>query len=291
MNDLPNLSDEHVRRLALRRFLPGELPRFEEQLLLEYGLAERLREAEYDLIDDYVAGRLSADERADVEQHLIAADDGAMALQLGRALAAHRATPDGLEAAPEPPRLPVPAMDIESARRPTRYRVTAYRWQPIAAALVAAIAVGVQLRPRQPAMPVTSRPVATGESTGPSAATAARPAREQTVSLSLDRTRGSAERTVRIAPGIDTVRLQVEVDDAVEADTYSLEVRSGTTREPYRAEGLPARTAGPYQFVEAAVPRAAWAAGLVTVSVNAEHGRDRKGEGSWTLRIVSDPGS
>lgn len=111
------------------------------------------------------------------------------------------------------------------------------------------------------------------------------------MSLSLDRTRGAAERTVRIAPDTDTVRLQVEIDEAADAGPYTLLLRADSAHEPYRAEGLVPRSAGPYRFVEAAIPRAAWAAGLVTVNVSAGHGQDGQGARAWTLRVVVDSGS
>ena len=85
-------ASQDLRRFALRRFADGELPAVEERLLLEDGFAEQLRDAEYDLLDDYAAGRLDAGERRDVERHLLVTAADATALKVTRAIAALRRT-------------------------------------------------------------------------------------------------------------------------------------------------------------------------------------------------------
>jgi hypothetical protein len=42
-----------------------------DRVMLEDGLAERLQEAEFDLLDDYAHLRLTAQERAAVERYLL----------------------------------------------------------------------------------------------------------------------------------------------------------------------------------------------------------------------------
>ena len=93
-------SQHDLRRLALRRYHAGELALLEERVMVQEGYAERLREAEYDLLDDYAAGRLDAGERADVERHLLAAADGESSLRLARAMVARRGKVSQLTLAP-----------------------------------------------------------------------------------------------------------------------------------------------------------------------------------------------
>src|SRR5438270_7969513 len=75
----------------IREYLLGGLPEevlrpVEERLLPEDGFIEELRLAEEELIDDYVGGQLSPDERQMFEQHFLSAPERQRQLRFARAL-------------------------------------------------------------------------------------------------------------------------------------------------------------------------------------------------------------
>lgn len=75
-----------------------------------------------------------------------------------------------------------------------------------------------------------------------------------TISLRLAATRGEAA-PLRLPASGGWLRLQAEVADAT-ADTYTLTIREGPDVR-FQASGLALRRAGPYAYVEAAIPSAA----------------------------------
>jgi anti-sigma-K factor RskA len=85
MTPFPDIEDE------IRRYLLGTLPEearrgVEERLMTEEAFLEELTLAEGELIDDYVAGRLSPDERAAFERHFLSTDERREQLRFTRAV-------------------------------------------------------------------------------------------------------------------------------------------------------------------------------------------------------------
>jgi hypothetical protein len=290
LNNVTLDSQHDLRRLALRRYHAAELTVLEERLMLEDGYAERLREAEYDLIDDYAAGRLDAGERADVEHHLLAGSDGVLSLRVAHAMAARR---QGANPASLPPMVPPPVGPVRDVRATTGHGwrgLRALRWQGLAAVLVATLAITYQLR--LPAIRGTEGvpPTQAGPSLPPAqttAPTADVSGEVLTVSLALDQTRGEAERVVHMGPSVRRVRVQAEVGEAEIGDTYAVEVSDAAAATHTVAKGLSPRVAGPYRFVEVTIPREQWPAGVVDVRVRDEQRREDSPR-SWSLRVEPD---
>jgi len=123
--------DRQLRQLLLRQLAPEDVARMEEAILMEDGVAERLREEEFDLIDDYVQGRLSTAERADMERYVLTTPERMASLRVARALAAQR-----------------PVAAAEPVRSAPRAHWKSNRMLPVATLLAAGIA-GVALIPQR----------------------------------------------------------------------------------------------------------------------------------------------
>lgn len=88
----------------LTRYLLGDLPeeeraRLEDDFLGDEGLFERVADAENDLVDDYVGGRLAARERERFEQHYLRLPGSRERLQTARLIARERASQAAASAA------------------------------------------------------------------------------------------------------------------------------------------------------------------------------------------------
>lgn len=257
--------------LQLRRFLLGQLAsdqavRVEEAVLMEEGFAERLREAEFDLLDDYAHARLGTAEAAAVERHLLGSEENRRSVRIARALRLQgAATEPGATAkprateragAPPPQRMnPPPA----SRRRPSQMA-----W---VASLLAACVIAIAVIPRWRSAPVSATSLAppglvsrAAQAPEPSPAN-----RLRTVSLLADVNRGAARASITVATGTAPVRLQAEVTDATPDSQYSLSIENEAGRRLFDASALAVHAAGPYRFVEAVVPAAVLAPGDRTV--------------------------
>jgi hypothetical protein len=201
--------------LLLHRLPESEAQQLEERLMLEEQLGDLLREAEHDLLDDYASGRLLPEERAAVEQYLLATPADRERLKVARALAR-----------------------LQEGRPEARPRRSAPRWPirfGVAIAACAILSLGVlDIRMKT----TVDRPATT----------------TATVVLLADAQRGSSEGSISISPKITHVRLQVEIPAKGSASTYSLAIAEGNGRVLYEAHDLAPRSAGPYPFVEAIVP-------------------------------------
>lgn len=102
------MTDE--RHEEIRRYLLGGAPpeiqrAVEERLLVEESFLEELSFAEEELIDDYVGGELSADERASFEHHFLSTDERQRKLRFARALTRYKSEKAVTKSAePSPPR-------------------------------------------------------------------------------------------------------------------------------------------------------------------------------------------
>jgi hypothetical protein len=80
-------TDQTLRRWLLQRLPPGEAEPLEHRLLADAELAERLREAETDLLDDLVRGQLDGADRAAAMRRFTATARDRMRLRIAAVLA------------------------------------------------------------------------------------------------------------------------------------------------------------------------------------------------------------
>jgi len=266
---MATMTDAQLREFLLRRLASDEVARIEEAIVLQEGFAERLREAEFDLLDDYALSRLSAEDATAVEQHLLGSQENRHSVRIARALR-HPSTPSEPRGSresgsPPPPTSLPPASPVTAplrGRLPFRRSVS----KAFAATLVAACVIGIAVVPRWRFVPqpVESRPPILGsqatQAPGSGAANALR-----VVSLLADVNRGDARRRIRIEVGAAAVRLQAEVPAAMPESAYALDIEDARGRQLFRASALVVHAAGPYRFVEAVVPAATLAPGDRTV--------------------------
>jgi len=252
--------DALLRDLLLQRLPPQQAAALEQRLVIEAGVAERVRQVEYDLLDDYARGRLAADQRRAVEQRLLRTAADRQRLAVARGLAALPKPGTGL---PAPLRARWSGTAVRSDRR---------RWLPAAAlgGLAAALLLAVLLWPHQSDVPVPGEaPVA-----------AARGGAVYTVSLLVQLSRGEGAQPVSVPVGTAQVRLQAEVEKPGAADVYELQLLDGDGRLLQAAPGLHWQRAGTHAYVEAVVPIAALAPGLRRIEVHAPGGVVAE---SWTV--------
>jgi anti-sigma-K factor RskA len=102
---MTNLEHEEIKHYLLGLASPEIQRAIEERLLAEGSFLEELGFAEEELIDDYVAGDLSAGERARFEQHFLSTDERHRKLRFSRALTRYSSAQAGTKsAAPAAPR-------------------------------------------------------------------------------------------------------------------------------------------------------------------------------------------
>jgi hypothetical protein len=65
------VANAQLRALLLHSLTQQEMDSLSDRVVLEDGFAERLQEAEFDLLDDYAHLRLTAQECAAVERYLL----------------------------------------------------------------------------------------------------------------------------------------------------------------------------------------------------------------------------
>ena len=269
-------SDTELRDLLLRRHMPEHAQALEERLLIEEGCAERLLEIEHDLLDDFVAGRLDAADRAAVQGLLRADPEDALRLRFARALrlaAAQAATGAGAGAAGTTVATGTP----EPAGRGSG-RVRLPRWlAPVGALLAAALAIVVVLPPRPSPAPAGNDEAgqggATPSATAPASAGAPPPdvtpapgaanTAPTTLLLLAERERGAQTRTIEMPSTKPRLRLQLELPGADRAAAVVL--RDAQGRVTFESGALSASEVGPYRLIEVEVPGAALADGPTTV--------------------------
>ncbi len=218
-----------LRRLLLHRLPEIEAQQLEERLMLEEDLAGSLREAEHDLLDDYVGGRLGADERADVEKYLLATERDRQRLKIAAGLTRMLKTSETPGVALLASSLPL----ASSSRR-------SYRWKlglTAAACLsLAVIAIAPRMMTRGPSQEVTT-----------------------TVVLLADSPRGSEVRAVDIPAVSRQLKIQIEIPSNAARTRYRVSITDSSGRRSYEVGGLDLRTVAGYSFVEALVPATAFA--------------------------------
>ena len=238
--------DALLRDLLLQRLPSQQAAALEQRLVVEAGVAERVRQVEYDLLDDYARGRLAADQRRAVEQRLLRTAADRQRLAVARGLAA----------------LPKPRIGLPARQR---------RWSGAALGGIAAtLLLAVLLWPHQSGVPVP----------GEAPVTSARTGAVYTVSLLAQLSRGNGAQPLSVPVGTAQVRLQAEVEKPDAADIYELQLLDGDGRLLQAAPGLHWQRAGTHAYIEAVVPIAALAPGLRRIEVHAAGGVVAE---SWTV--------
>lgn len=255
-----SVTNEQLRKLLLRHLPPDEVAWIEEAILTEDGVAERLREEEFDLVDDYVRGKLADTDRTDMERYVLTTPEHVESLRVARALAAQR-----------------PATVVRSKWR-------ARRALPVAALLAASLAAVVVIPHWGVNLGTSAVPVPV-----PGALAPIEPAPGQTVTLLTDTSRGGSRPLIRLASDVVTVRLQTEVPGPPRNVSYSIRVDDAAGTSVFEKSHLTTHVAGPYIFVEAAVPVEAFGAGVRTISLTVEGAAATAvPEYRWQINTVRD---
>lgn len=227
-------ADPVLRRWWLRRLDAPTARALEEHLLVDAQLAARVQDAEHDLYDDQVRGRLDADEAAALKRVL--ADDAIARehLRLARALA-HAATNPGVVTA-----------------RFRRRRVAV--WVGVMAACAALAFVLAGRMPTQAPPPPATVVVAQ-------------------LTLLADTARGANSEMpgVTVPRAVTLLRVQVEIAQPDVDARYTLAVKNAG-KVLATAKNLSLLHSGPYIFVEAELPVADVAGGTRTVEVRRQDG-------------------
>jgi hypothetical protein len=218
-------------------YLLGTLPEgdraaLEDRLFVDEALDEELLATTDDLIQEYLEGRLSEDERRRFETHFLTSPD-------------HRdrlAWMKDLQGAIE--RTPAPAVLSPSWRRHATLMLAA------AAVLLVALALtlrvphggGTQEAAHTPTPEVTAAPTAnpTPPARQDSTPTPSKPNRVHTVRLA----RAASPTPVDVALPSEASTLRIEVAVSDESPSYDAMIRSADGREVWRAEGLVPESAG-----------------------------------------------
>jgi|GEM_PF-2890844 hypothetical protein len=278
-------TDIQFREFLLRRMTPQDAARFEEAIILEEGVAEHLREEEFDLLDDYAAGRLGGEDRADVERYLLTSVESTHSLRMSRLLAREAGSRETPRLGEAPPGR---AVDTESVVKTARRRRWTRRYAAAGALLAAGIAAVAVFpyRERPPLGPLDAPPRAAGSADSANSGDADYSARRSAVpgpaaqepaapilTLLAEASRGAgpadARPTLHWRAGAASVHLQVEVPDPVRDVGYSIQVSDAAGRRLFSGEPQTVHTAGRYRFIDSMVPSAAMGPGDRTISLRA----------------------
>lgn len=248
------VTDQALRALLLHRLPEAEAEDLGRRLIEEDGLAGRVEEIEYELLDACASGTLSAQEREDVMRHLQRTPEERLRLHIARGLVRLRAQrPPGRAAGPQP--------------RPGA-------WRPLAAAGLAGAVAALLFA-------VLYLDHATNGTMPPAAALQAGP--EYAVSLLAEVTRGALPRTVSIPAGTGRLRLQVEVADPVEGERYRLRVTGPDGAVLLTAPHLSLLHAGRHAYVETRLTPQQLGHGARRITVNAESAG--AAESIWSVEV------
>jgi hypothetical protein len=243
------MTDVQLRQFLLRQ-LPADITAsLEEAILLQDGFAERLRDEEFDLLDDYAASRLTAENAAAVERYLLGAAENLDSVRIARALQRHgeARTPVG------------------TRRRWSRRRVSSMALL-LAACLAAVVLIPTWLMlPKRPSSDAAVRDVPT-VGPGPGSLPGLAPAAQlPVITLLADISRGANRPSLKLNTGAGAIRLQVEVPEPAQEILYSIHIKDAAGQRLFESNALAVHAAGPYRFVEAVAPLGALGPGDRTV--------------------------
>jgi hypothetical protein len=285
------MTDSQLRAFLLRRLPAAEYARLEDAIVTEDGLAERLRDEEFDILDDYAAGVMNAEDRAAVERHLLGTAESLHSLRVSRALRRQGAV--GAESAPADRSTPASGVRGQAGGW-SRFRT--YRAAGVGTLLAAGIAslalIPIWHQGPNGRDPRTGTTGALGNTSAIAPAAAPPLGDAPTGSLAVitlvadvDRGAPRPPPRVKVEAGTTSVRLQAEVPEAEPGVLYSLRVDDAAGRRLFEGSELAIRVAGRYRFVEAVVPAAALAPGARKISLRAS-GAPREAPAKFSWRIT-----
>jgi hypothetical protein len=257
-------SDAQLREFLLRRMPSHDAARLEEAIVVTDGAAERLRDEEFDLIDDYAAGRLMAEDRADAERYLLTSLENIHSLRISRSLSRESAS---RQPALLVPGTPVPGTTQVQGEQRRRWMV---RLAPMGVVLAAGL-VAIALIPdwsRTSGQPGVTSTAARSEA--PSALPSRAPKAADSipiVTLFADVNRGSTTPVLHWRADAGSIRLQAEVPGPDRNTLYLLRVYDAAGRSLFEAAALSAHTAGHYRFVDTVLPSKVLGPGARSVSL------------------------
>ena len=259
-------SDEQLRALLLHRLPDDEAAALEQRLVVEEGVAERVRQLEYALLDAHARGKLAPEDRVAVQRYLLRTAADRQRLRVARALARI-----------SPPR----TAQANRVRRMLAW-LSGSTGNPVAIggllAGLAVIIVSAILLGR----PGGIRQSLPGHSDLPAPAVAGS---VFTISLLGGVSRGEQVQPVAIPAGTVQVRLQAEVEDPDAAAAYELQVLDPDGKPLQTVGDLHLRRAGTHAYVEALVPATSLAPGLRRINVRAAAGA--LPPSSWTIQVTN----
>ena len=209
-------SDDHLRRYLLGALSEADEARLEDAYLGDPALVARLDDAEHDLVDDYVTGALTGDDRTRFERHYLTTAEHRQQVAVARALR-EAATADVPRPA-SPPRASWPGWVL-----------------PLAAVVVLALAALLLTRSRTtpPPVEVAQQPTAPAPAPAPPVTTPEAPPPSPpivlaTVLLQSGLTRGAADvATLRLAAATTHVDVQFPADAVVAGASARIETPEG----------------------------------------------------------------
>ncbi len=239
--------DTHLnsRQLALRYLLDemsfDERAGVDDRLIADQEFSDSFQEAQYDLIDAYVANELPIDIRKRVERALLAGKSGesslrlAVAIQQGREKDRRRGSALGL--------LPAARKGVPRVRRK-------FFWFAFPASVAACLLLALGfIRWRQSAVPQMARQLRGGASIAAGSPTVVKPSsvrplapaenssREHpsfqqpmgilVVAMPMQTMRGANPVTIQLHPGMDRIEVQWPLHADAPSGSYTLEIASG----------------------------------------------------------------
>ncbi len=263
---MSGISDDRSRQYLLHRLPEAEAVQFEECILEEEGCAERLREAEDDLLDDYAAGRLAIDEGEAVERFLLHSPDGRQRLRFARAFAAMARESGSSDAATESISGRNARANAPEAPPHVVRTFRARKWiAPLGLLMAASVAFALFVVPAvRRSTPASALPGDLSKEepvTAPPGTAAPRPdqATPYAVLLLAETQRGSGDaQRIAIPSGAEQVQLQLEVGDRPstpgQSTSYRVTVRDLDGQQLFVSDSLAAREVAAYRIVETVVP-------------------------------------
>jgi hypothetical protein len=259
-------SDAQLREFLLRRLPAQEAARLEDAIIVTDGVAERLRDEEFDLIDAYAAGCLDAEDRADVERHLLTSVENVHSLRMARLLNRQSA-----------PRRPISTMSTSTRIRSMGRR----RWVSLVVPLGTVLAAGLVAVALIPDWNRNSRHTGMIRTAAPSEAPSALPSPAPDaadsipiVTLLAEVNRGSGSPILHWKADAASVRLQAEVPGPDRNTHYLVRVYDAAGRPLFEAAALSAHTAGRYRFVDTILPSAVLGPGARTIALQSSDGAE-----------------
>ena len=252
--------DEYLRQYVLGTHDPDE--QFEERLLTDEKLLERLSIVEDEILQDYLSGALSESEREKFEKRFLATDAGRQELQFSKAFNNYLAA------------LPTAEKRMTLQRSWKRFLPPFLRGEsPIlrisfAMALIVLISIGLFVvlknRSRERGNVFTA-----------------------TLTPGQVKSIGSREMTVvEVPPGTDLVRLQLAIGEA-SAQSYHVSLFTDRGEEIFTEDGLQAELTATGKFVSVNVPSSIFSRGDYRLKLSARtSGNQLEEVASYSFRVI-----